>query len=54
MRNFEQRLSSLCLRPFDDGRFIVLLNGTPIYDKERTGRFPNFEQDIKPKLSAGA
>ena len=50
--DFEPQLSSLLLRPFDDGRFIVRLNGTSIYDKERTGKFPKYEGDIKPRLAS--
>lgn len=47
-------MTSLLLRPFDDGRFIVRVNGEPIYDKERTGKFPKYEDDIKPKLASRA
>jgi predicted Rdx family selenoprotein len=51
VRDFEPRLTSLCLRPYDDGRFIVRVNGETVYDKERTDRFPHYEQDIKPRLA---
>jgi predicted Rdx family selenoprotein len=54
VRDFEPDLTSLTLRPYDDGRFVVLLNGKPIYDKDRTGRFPQYDNDIKPKLSDAA
>lgn len=52
IRDFEYDLTSLCLRPFDDGRFKVLVNGSTVYDKDRTGKFPRYDQDIKPQLSA--
>jgi predicted Rdx family selenoprotein len=50
VRDFEPDLDSLMLRPFDDGRFKVFLNGVILYDHERTGKFPKYDQDIKPKL----
>jgi predicted Rdx family selenoprotein len=50
-RDFEPDLSSFTLRPFDDGRFIVKVNGQALYDKERTGKFPKYADDIKDKLS---
>ncbi len=50
MRDHEERLTVLTIRPFDDGRFIVIKNGTTMYDKDRTGKFPKYEQDIKPAL----
>ncbi|MGH8192202.1 MAG: Rdx family protein [Rhodanobacteraceae bacterium] len=51
IRDFEPQLSSLSLRPFDDGRFVVRVDGRTIYDLDRSGRFPKYEQDIKPKLA---
>lgn len=51
VRDFEHRLSSIVLRPFDDGRFIVRRDGQLVYDKDRTGRFPRYEEDIKTRLS---
>lgn len=50
MRDHEERLTALTIRPFDDGRFIVIKDGTTVYDEDRTGRFPKYEQDIKPAL----
>jgi predicted Rdx family selenoprotein len=50
VRDFEPDLVSLTLRPFDDGRFILFRNGSVLYDKEKTGKFPKYEQDVKPKL----
>ncbi|HCG03111.1 MAG TPA: hypothetical protein DEV93_21550 [Chloroflexi bacterium] len=50
MRDFEPDLDSLTLRPFDDGRFIVYRNGKVLFDKEKSGKFPKYDQDIKPKL----
>ncbi len=52
VRDQEEELSVLTIRPFDDGRFVVRLNGKTIYDKDRTGKFPKYEADIKPKLAA--
>jgi predicted Rdx family selenoprotein len=53
-RDYELYLTSFTLRPFDDGRFIVKVNGETLYDKERTGKFPKYADDIKDKLSAYA
>jgi predicted Rdx family selenoprotein len=50
VRDFEPDLDSLTLRPFDDGRFILFRNGSVLYDKEKTGKFPKYEQDVRPKL----
>lgn len=52
VQDFEEDLSSLTVRPFDDGRYVVRLNGSTIYDMARTGAFPKYQQDIKPKLAA--
>jgi predicted Rdx family selenoprotein len=52
MRDFEFDVKSFTLRPFDDGRFIVSVNGTTLYDKERTGRFPKYADDLKDELSS--
>jgi len=41
----------MVIRPYDDGRFLVRVDGQQIYDKERTGTFPKYEDDIKPKLT---
>jgi len=49
--DFEFDLSSLTLRPFDDGRFLLKVNGQVLYDKERTGKFPKYADDIKDKLA---
>lgn len=50
MRDHEQRLIALTIRPFDDGRFIVIKDGATVYDKDQTGRFPKYAQDINPAL----
>ena len=52
--DFERHLSSLTLRPFDDGRFIVSVDGRRVFDMDRTGRFPEYEEEIKPRLAARA
>ncbi len=51
VQDFEPDLTSLLIRPFDDGRFVVSVNGEQIYNKERTGTFPKYDADIKPKLA---
>jgi predicted Rdx family selenoprotein len=50
IRDFEHQLETITLRPFDDGRFMVYRDGALLYDKERTGRFPEYDSDIRPKL----
>lgn len=52
VRDFEEKLSVLTIRPFDDGRFLIRVDGEILYDMDRTGRFPKYTDDIKPKLSA--
>ena len=52
VRDFENRLESLTVRPFDDGRFLLKVNGQTIFDKERTGMFPKYAEEIKPKLGS--
>ena len=53
VRDFEPQLASILLRPFDDGRFLVFVDRQRVFDKESTGRFPNYDQEIKPRLGAG-
>jgi predicted Rdx family selenoprotein len=50
-RDYELDLASFTMRPFDDGRFVVIVNGETLYDKERTGKFPKYADDIKEQLS---
>ena len=50
IRDHEERLTSLTIRPFDDGRFMVIKDGTTVYDKDWTGKFPKYEQDVNPAL----
>jgi predicted Rdx family selenoprotein len=52
VRDFEGDLSSLTLLPFDDGRFLVKADGRTIFDKDRTGSFPKYLEEIKPKLAS--
>ncbi len=54
MGDFEWHLSSLTLKPFDDGRFIVSVDGRRVFDMDQTGRFPEYEEEIKPRLAARA
>lgn len=52
VRDFEPELRALTLRPFDDGRFIVLRDGKSIFDMDRTEAFPKYEAEIKPRLGS--
>lgn len=54
VRDHEEELSVLTIRPFDDGRLVVRVNGQTIYDLDRAGKFPKYDADIKPKLTVGA
>jgi predicted Rdx family selenoprotein len=51
IEDFEFAISSLTLRMHDDGRFVAFADGNVLYDKERTGKFPEYATDIKPKLA---
>jgi predicted Rdx family selenoprotein len=50
VRDFETDLTMLTIRPFDDGRFLLKVNGTTMYDKDRTGKFPKYAEDVKAQL----
>lgn len=52
VRDYEPELTSLTVRPFDDGRFLVRVNGQTIYDKDRTGKFPKYSDDIAGRLDS--
>jgi predicted Rdx family selenoprotein len=52
IEEFEFDLTALTLRPYDDGRFILRVNGDTVYDKERTGKFPKYSDDIREKLGS--
>ena len=49
LRQFKQKIQSLSLAPFADGRFEVFKNGTRLYSKLETGAFPE-EDDILKAL----
>lgn len=40
LRRFKQKIKSLSLSPFTDGRFEVHVDGRRIYSKLETGQFP--------------
>lgn len=44
---FKQKIKSLSLSPFADGRFEVFLDGRKIYSKLDTGQFPDEEVVLK-------
>ena len=44
LEEFKQRVASLELQPFTDGRFEVFLNGHKIFSKRETHRFPEYEE----------
>ncbi|GAC1322077.1 MAG: hypothetical protein NVS2B16_13410 [Chloroflexota bacterium] len=54
VQDFEPDLTSLILRPFDDGRFIVTIGAERVFDREKTGKFPNYDEEIKPALARHA
>ena len=41
LRKFKQRIRSLSLAPFADGRFEVFLDGKLVHSKLKTGDFPD-------------
>ena len=49
LEEFKQRVASLELRPFADGRFEVFLNETRIFSKLELHRFPEYAE-IRPLL----
>jgi selT/selW/selH-like putative selenoprotein len=50
IRDYEPDIESVTLRPYDDGRFIVFRDGAVVFNKEQTGKFPRYDDDIKPRL----
>jgi selT/selW/selH-like putative selenoprotein len=44
LTEYKQRVGSLTLAPYDDGRFEVFVNGQKIYSKHATGRFPEYQE----------
>ncbi len=51
LEEFKQRVTSLQLQPFTDGRFEVFLNETRVFSKLETRRFPEYEE-IRPMLAS--
>ncbi len=51
LEEFKQRVTSLQLQPFTDGRFEVFLNETRVFSKLETRRFPEYEE-IRPLLAS--
>jgi hypothetical protein len=37
---------------FDDGRFKLIVDGKVLFDMERSGRFPNYENDVRQELAS--
>jgi hypothetical protein len=37
---------------FDDGRFKLIVDGKVLFDMERTGKFPNYEDDVRRELAS--
>jgi len=50
LEEFKQRVASVELRPFADGRFEVFLNEARIFSKLAIHRFPEYEE-IRPLLT---
>ncbi|MBM4254414.1 MAG: SelT/SelW/SelH family protein [Deltaproteobacteria bacterium] len=44
LSDYKQRVKSLSLVPYDDGRFEVFVDGKRIYSKKATGRFPAYAE----------
>ena len=44
LEEFKQRITYLQLQPFGDGRFEVLVDGTKIFSKHQTHRFPEYPE----------
>ena len=44
LEEFKQRITSLQLQPFSDGRFEVLLDGRTVFSKRETHRFPEYRE----------
>ena len=47
LSRFKQKIKSLSLSPFADGRFEIFLNGRKIYSKTDTGQFPDEDVVLK-------
>jgi selenoprotein W-related protein len=46
----KQRIKSLELVPFNDGRFEVFKNDKRLYSKLETGKFPNEDEIVKEAI----
>jgi len=44
LEEFKQKVSSLQLKPFDDGRFEVFVNGAKVFSKLAAHRFPEYKE----------
>ena len=53
LEEFKQRITFLQLQPFGDGRFEVFVDGTKIFSKKETSRFPEYAE-IQPALKKSA
>jgi len=52
LREFKQKIKTLELAPYDDGRFEVIVGKKTIYSKLETGEFPE-DDDILAALKKG-
>jgi selT/selW/selH-like putative selenoprotein len=44
LTEYKQRIRTLTLAPYGDGRFEVFINSKKVYSKHATGNFPEYEQ----------
>ena len=52
LRRFKQKIESLSLSPFADGRFEVFVDGKQVWSKLATGEFPD-EDALVEGMPAG-
>lgn len=53
LKRFKQKISTLELVPYDDGRFEVFVEGDRIYSKLETGDFPEDDTILAEIASRG-
>jgi selenoprotein W-related protein len=44
IKELKARIKRLVLVPSDGGRFEVSIDGTPVFSKLKTGRFPEYQE----------
>lgn len=47
LRRFKQKIKSLSLSPYADGRFEVFVDGVKVYSKLDTGQFPDEDAVVR-------